>query len=264
MRAGWALRFLAAAVLAGGASHAPGSGLSLSLDPPRQELKVAPGREATATLEVRNPGDAPVTLRLKAEPFTVDEDGGVGTGRAVAGPHDATEWLRVSPSGTVVAPGESAVIRVTARPPEGAHGTYWALVYAETAAPESNGTGRGPEPVGMGLRLGSFLYVVVGDSGPAAAEADLSASRDAEGTLATASIVHVSGAVLRVRAAWRAVDAHGAAVADAEEEIAVLPGGRRRLTWRPAASGVSRVFLALTGSVTLRREAPIAGGSPPP
>jgi hypothetical protein len=60
------------------------------------------------------------------------------------------------------------------------------------------------------------------------------------------------------------VDARGEAVADAEEEIAVLPGARRRLTWKPAGSGVSRVFLALTGSVTLRREAPVAGGSPPP
>jgi hypothetical protein len=241
-----------------------GSGLSLSVDPPRQELRAVPGQESTATIEVRNPGDAPVTLRLKAEPFTVDEDGNVGTGRAAAGSHDATEWLRVSPGGAVVAPGESAVIRVTARPPEGARGTYWSLVYAETAAPESKGDGRGPEPVGMGLRLGSFLYVTVGDSGRAAAEADLSASRDAEGTLAHATIAHVSGGVLRLRAAWRAVNARGEAVADAEEEIAVLPGARRRLTWRPAGSGASRVFLALTGSVTLRREAPVAGGSPPP
>jgi hypothetical protein len=258
------LRLLAAAALAAAAPGARGSGLSLSVDPPRQELRVAPGREATATIEVRNPGDAPVTLRLKADPFAVEEDGSVRTGRAAAGPHDATEWLRVSPSGTVIAPGESAVIRVTARPPEGARGTYWALVYAETIAPESKDSGRGPEPVGMGLRLGSFLYVAVGDFGRAAAEADLNASRDAEGTLARATIVHVSGGVLRLRAAWRAVDARGETVADAEEEIAVLPGARRRLTWRPAGSGISRVFLALTGSVTLRREAPVAGGSPPP
>lgn len=264
MSAGRWLRLLAAVVLAAGTSRAPGSGLSLSLDPPRQELKVAPGREGTATIEVRNPGDAPVTLRLKAEPFTVDEDGNVGTGRAAAGSHDATEWLRVSPGGTIVAPGESAVIRVTARPPEGARGTYWSLVYAETVSPDSGGPGRGPEPVGMGLRLGSFLYIAVGDSGRAAAEADLSATRDVEGTLATATIAHVSGGVLRLRAAWRAVDALGKTVADAEEEIAVLPGSRRRLTWRPAGSGVFRVFLALTGSVTLRREAPVAGGSPPP
>jgi hypothetical protein len=262
--AGRALQLLAAAFLAAGSARAPGSGLALSVDPPRQELRAAPGREATATLEVRNPGDAPVTLRLKAEPFSVDEGGNVAAGRAAAGPHDATEWLRVSPSGTVVAPGESAVVRVTARPPEGARGTYWSLVYAETVGSEPGGGARGPEPVGMGLRLGSFLYVTVGDSGPAAADADLSASRDAEGALARATIVHVSGGVLRLRAAWRAVDARGAAVADAEEEIAVLPAGRRRLTWRPAGAGVARVFLALTGSVTLRREAPVAGGSPPP
>ena len=264
MSAGRPLRLLAAAFLAAGASGAAGSGLSLSVDPPRQELKVAPGREATATLEVRNPGDAPVTLRLKSEPFTVDEDGNVHTGRVAAGPHDATEWLRVSPGGTVVAPGESAVVRVTTRPPEGAQGTYWALVYAETAAPESKESGRGPEPVGMGLRLGSFLYVVVGSPGPAAADADLSASRDAEGVLACATVSHVSGSVLRLRAAWRAVDARGAVVAESEDEFAVLPDGRRRLTWRPEGNAVSRVFLALTGGVTLRREAPVAGGSPPP
>jgi hypothetical protein len=257
-------RLVVAAVLVAGALPAAGSGLSLSIDPPRQDLKVLPGREATATLEVRNPGDAPVTLRLKAEPFAVDEDGSVRTGRAAAGPHDATEWLRLSPGGTVVAPGESAVVRVSARAPEGAHGTYWSLVYAETVAPDPGGTGRGPEPVGMGLRLGSFLYVIAGDVGPAAAEADLRASRDAEGVLAHATVTHVSGGVLRLRAAWRAVDARGATVAEGEEDLAVLPGARRQLTWRPAGSAVSRVLLVLTGSVTLRREAPVAGGSPPP
>lgn len=255
---------LAAAVLASGIARAGGAGLSLSIDPPRQAITASPGRESTATLEVRNPGDAPVTLRLKAEPFAVDEDGNVRTGHAVSGPRDATEWLRVNPGGTVVEPGESSVVRVTARPPEGAHGTYWSLVYAETAGSETPGGGRGPEPVGMGLRLGSFLYVNVGDPGPAAAEADLSASGGADGVLVRATIAHVSGGVLRLRAAWRAVDGRGAVVAESAEEFAVLPGGRRKLSWRPAGSAVSRIFLALTGSVTLRREAPVAGGSPPP
>jgi hypothetical protein len=240
--------------------------LVLSLDPPRLELKARPGGEATAAAELRNEGTSAVHVRIGIEPFTLDDDGAVVSGRAAAGAHDATRWVRLNPSEAEIAPGESQVLRLTVSAPETARGTYWAYLFAETFSPAvaAPGDRPQPEPVRVGVRLGSFVYVEAGEIGKPAADLELTAWRQGSELAARAELVHRSGGVLRLTARF-ALSAPGAGASPEQPtELALLPGGRRVLRWAvPAPAAASSVVIEISGpGISLRRDA--AAEKPPP
>jgi len=242
---------------ASAARGATPSGLALSLDPPRLELNAEAGAEKTETVVIANGSRAKVALKIYGLPFSVDEAGRVATGRAAAGPRDASGWLRINPAETVVEAGESAVVRVTLRVPREASGAYWTMVFAESLAPRPLASpASGPEPVNVGLRVGSYVYVQVGRPEAPSVDASLSVGREDGGLAAICQVVHRSGGVLRLTARWRAAGS-------SEEEFVLLPGGRRIVRFQPQGGlrATEHVQVEIEGSgIRLRREIMVPAG----
>jgi len=231
------------------------AGQSLSLDPPRLEVSVKAGEEATESLLVRNGGRKAVSIRISLEPFALTEDGSVESGKASTGPHDATGWVRVNPTSLEIEPGETEVVRLTVRAPGTAHGTHWTALFAETL-PDAEAP---PETVSIGLRLGSYLYVSVGKGEKPAA--DLTLSSGAAAPEFRAEVVHRSGGIIRLDGEWRLLDTKGAVLRKERLAFPLFPGAKRALHWKPSelsSKAVGRVELRLTGpGVKLMRGAAV-------
>lgn len=245
-----------------------GQSLSLSVDPPRLELKLKAGEEATESVVIRNGGGASVLIRAAVEPFGIAKDGSVESGKALAGPHDASPWVRVNPSSLTLDPASSEAIRITVRAPAGASGSYWTCLFVESLPAPAAGAEAG-ETLSVGLRLGSYVYVSVGKIEKPSAELGLTVSTtEGGGYTARAELSHTAGGVLRLQGQWRLLGPKGDVLSKEEQtEVALLPGTKRILSWKSENPGslpaASRIELRFEGSgLSLRRDAPLPSGIP--
>jgi hypothetical protein len=117
-----ALAFAAAAVLPAAAVAAPASAQDVNLTPKR--VVFADGAHSSAEVIVFNRGASTATFKIDLVERAMRPDGAmVETGQP--GPASAAPFVRLSPRRVTLAPGETQVVRMQVRRPEGlAHGEY--------------------------------------------------------------------------------------------------------------------------------------------
>ncbi len=134
----------------------------VGVSPPRVLLPLAPGSETTQSIQVDHPGRqgvlavtvvlSDVLLKPDGSPLYLDPG---------SHPKSLTRWLSVTPLEFRLSPQGVQEVRYTVRVPPGTpEGSYWGIVFFESAPAES----RGGEGIGIRIktRVGHVVYVDVG------------------------------------------------------------------------------------------------------
>ena len=102
---------------------------SFNVSPLTVEMQTEPDSSHTTALVVRNTGERPVSVEIKAFDFEMLETGLEKELENGTNPRGCAEWLSLSPSGLVdIDPGNVQEVRLTVNVPKGVEGTYWAKV----------------------------------------------------------------------------------------------------------------------------------------
>jgi P pilus assembly chaperone PapD len=147
------------ATMALSASVAVAGGCSLEISPLTLEVQVEPGRAHTGTVEIKNAGSETEHVRTYCQDWTLKPDGLAVFLDAGKLPNSASPWLMLSSTGFDLAPGDSAQVRYTIRPPVDAAGEFRTVIIFEGGAQQVTLHGA---PSRIVPRLGTVLYVQCG------------------------------------------------------------------------------------------------------
>ena len=105
-----------------------------SVAPLRFEFQLEKGKSGTASINVNNNGDEPVSVKIYQNDFMVDQinqDIILPPGENKRG---CAAWMSISPLTLDLGPKEQKKVRISLTVPEHARGTYWAFVFIEQAS----------------------------------------------------------------------------------------------------------------------------------
>ena len=208
--------------------------IELGMRPLRFEAATGPGVAWTGAALVTNGGAAPGRIRAEALDFALDGDGQPVFGDLASERRwSCRDWLVMNPWETGLAPGASALARLTVRVPDGtAEGGYHCAAAYRLEPPL-------PSP-GVGLRaavrVAAAVYVVVGN--PPVTElavAELALERDGAGACTGVGVTFANDGRRHYRAggAVLVLDGDGQPVAAlAVPRRPVLPGRRQHFALR--------------------------------
>lgn len=149
--------------LCGISGHAQGGGLGLN--PGRAEIEIMPGEEKTIGFHIDSPAsEKPVRghLLLSLTDWKINQDTSVNYVDAGSLPDSASKWVMFSPSAVSIESGQSPLVRVTVKVPEGtAPGVYRAGIFVQERPPATPPKA-GEHVVVFRFRYVFNLYVVVG------------------------------------------------------------------------------------------------------
>ena len=127
---------------------------ALQISPARQAVVVQPGQVQVVPVTFTNDSEETVLLTPEVDPFTTDPQ----TGSAVFGAVDiAKSWVRAVPERLQLLPGQEGVFSFTVSVPQGIEERSHYLGLFARSAPAAG-------QIGVGARLGSLLFLHVGDS----------------------------------------------------------------------------------------------------
>jgi P pilus assembly chaperone PapD len=133
----------------------------LSVSPLVIETEAQRG-QAQGAITIANTSNAPIRLRIYAEPFTYSRDKGFQ--RLESSPNDLTPYLQFSPRELTIQPGEQRRVRLLSRlAPSLPEGEYRAVIFTETLTERQDSSGNN---VNIRVLIGSTVYVRQGDIAP--------------------------------------------------------------------------------------------------
>jgi len=198
----------------------------------------AAGATVSDVLTVSPARDEQTRVRVRLADFTKDEDGKVRELAPGENPRSCKGWIEVDQAEfTTAGTGAPIQVRVTARIPAGASGSYWAIVGLEVPPPP-NAAGRVAIPV---------IVTVTGTEHRAVSIGDVRARRgSAQGPIDCSAAVENSGNVaVLIRGAF-SLERPGKDPADDLElasgevgPVTSLPGTKMRITTRLTWAGPS-------------------------
>ena len=197
----------------------------------------ARSREGTITLHNAGPAPENVEVGFAFGYPTSDSAGNVMvhlTDTPPPGEPSAAGWLRAFPRRLTLQPGESQVVRILARPPEGLEdGEYWARVLVTSAprpvAPE-DGSVRGTSmQLRIATRIVTGLNFRKGTLSTGVRVAGAAVRADPSGLALLLDLERRGGAAFLGRVRVQAVDADGKVLASASEPVGVYRTLRKRV-----------------------------------
>lgn len=228
------------------------------------------GRTRTATLTLYNPGSLPaeVTIDFAFGYPQSDAEGNVAvplTREPAAGEPSALDWMRAFPRRLVLQPGQRQVVRVLVEPPADlADGEYWARVLVSS---------RGGQPpiedtqgdVQLQLNVQTTLVMAAnfrkGAVSTGVQVARAAAARDGGAVDLEVDLRRTGNAAYLGRLRADVVDARGAVIATAWDDVAVYRGMLRRLAIELPAGTTGPLEVRLTLD-TQREDLPPGGALP--
>lgn len=132
----------------------------IGVSPPRIDVTVPRGGEVTTTFNVIWSGSEPTQLQIAKSDWTLDASGAFQTLPIGESAHSASDWVTPAADSIALPAAGQAEMRVTIRVPDSQSlvGTYQTVVFAETPATPSTGSGT---HVTMRQRVGVVMYVTV-------------------------------------------------------------------------------------------------------
>lgn len=205
----------------------------VGVSPPRALYPAAPGTSLTGSILVDHPGRSgtlqvevvlqDVLLQADGKPLYLDPG---------SHPRSLTRWLAVSPLAFLLQPQAAQEVRYTVQvPPDAQPGTYWGIVFFESAPA---GSRQGGEGLGIRVktRVGHVVYVEVGQvsrSGRIQGFRYLPPSREGPAQVRL-SFQNTGTGLLRLKGRVEVRDLQGRPLAQAEvPETASLPGATHEL-----------------------------------
>lgn len=227
-------------------------------------------RTRTGILTLYNPGTLPeeVTLDFAYGFPQADSAGNVSvplTREPAPGEPSALGWMRAFPRRLLLQPGQRQVVRVMVEPPAGLpDGEYWArlIISARGGQPPIEQT---QGEVRLQLNVTTSLVIAAnyrkGDVRTGVRVAAAQARREGAEVVVTADLERTGNAAFLGRLRAELVDARGAVLATAHDDVAVYRGMRRRIALPvpEGAAGPLSVRLVLN---TEREDLPPGGALP--
>jgi P pilus assembly chaperone PapD len=228
------------------ATPRPASAVNVS---PAVVIIDASSREGVVTL--RNGGEHPEEIELTFQFGTsvADSDGNVRlvlADSAPAGAPSAVSWLRAFPRRLVLAPGETQLVRIMVRPPEGtAAGEYWARLIV-SAVPQGEPVEQRQGDATMRLRVGTRVvagvHYRVGRLTTGISAANAVATLDEDEVNLTLDLQRQGNAAFVGRLRVRYLGANGAPLgAEYVEPFTLYAADLRRRFRVPARAGATAV-----------------------
>lgn len=136
--------------------------VTLRTQSPLVNLTLKPGQTYTGTIDLTNPGEETILVKVYLEDWTYKEN---GTGEKQFSPlntdpkvKSAGSWMTYNPVELTVAPFSTTGVSYTIRVPEtGVEGTYHAVIFFETAI--GQGIDQNGAAVAVSARLGSIIVI---------------------------------------------------------------------------------------------------------
>jgi len=222
-------------------------GQGLEVNPVRLSYTLAEGGAQIETLTVRNKSSRSNIFVISAEDWTLNEAGKmIRVAPEAAGPYSCRSWLSFVPSMLELKPGEAQEVRVRMDVPEGYPGTHWCVI--DVTLKREKEAQNGNQQLAMGIEVRQAIGVLVTQRPPQATDLRLEADPIVETTTEADTVRQFQ---MEVRNTGMDIFEGEAkyvlsSLMDAREiplfsqEMKLLPGGRRLLTWtiaKDAASG---------------------------
>ncbi len=236
-----------ALVLSSTSAGAPSSAradLALDVSPVRIEISTEPGAECTDAVTVQNTATEAVRLRCYVEDWTMTEDGTPVFRPAGALPRSASPWIDWGPSDVLLEPGESKLVRITARVPhllaEGGYHTSLLLESIPIRPAE-----RGSRQMFVRGRVACMIYVRVGHPRRSAEIVSLSASARDERRYLRVEVANTGEDFVRLSGSAALLTADGRDGGGCDlPDVPILPGKRRWVEIEVPRSGSMDITLA--------------------
>ena len=229
-------RHLAAAsacflALAGAPGETMAQGFALYVAPPRLDLQAKPAETRRHVLEFHHVGQATGTFRLYTTDWTLNPDGTVQFQDALA-PDSCRPWVALERRELKLAPDGRYRFRFEITPPAGTpqrECRFAIMIEGLDTTPVDQGSFKFP----VAGRIGVIAYVQVGGASPRLSIGK-SSLRTANGVRQPIiEVTNTGNATGRLDGFLSAVDARGAEIEFAPENVPILPGVTRGIALNP-------------------------------
>jgi hypothetical protein len=215
-------------------------GFTFSVDPPRAELVIPPGKRRGKTITINNTkADQPSHLVTYVTDVIFLPDGTHDFPPAGSTEWSAAKWIQVSPTELDVPAGKSAEVRISASVPEDAKGGYYAMVFFESM-PSYTQPG-----IGVNFRIGALVDITV--PGTAVLQAKLANLAVSPPQSILIDIYNEGNVLIRPKGRLKIFDPSGGKVSQEDfnpDRLGVLPRTLRRFTHKlktPLTRGTYRL-----------------------
>jgi hypothetical protein len=203
----------------------------VEVTPLRFELAPAPGATATHAVTLNNSGKEPVRIRARLSDWDLSRDGGPQfEGVPEGGPYSATAWIRIAPPEQVIDPGKEGIVRFSLSVPGDAKpGGYRTGILFEFAPATAGRAARGGE-VQFRSRIGTLIYVNIGEPPIAVDLIDLQTRSSPEQTHVIAVLKNSSRRTVRTKGTLTLFDTGGKTMSQGPvPDVPVLPESEREV-----------------------------------
>jgi hypothetical protein len=203
----------------------------VEVSPLRVELKTAPGGTTTQAVTLSNTGQAPVRVRATISDWHLSHDGSPQFVESPDSRYSATGWMRIAPPEQVIDPGKDGIVRFTVTIPAAAEPAgYRSSILFEFGPASGAPVVRGRDVV-VKSRIGTLIYVNVGEPAAAVELTDLRTRvAPAQPTEIVAVLKNTSRRTVRTRGTLTLYDKSGAAVSHSiVPDVPVLPESEREV-----------------------------------
>ena len=215
-------------------------GFTFSVEPPRAELVIPPGKRRGKTVTINNTkADQPTHLVTYVTDVIFLPDGTHDFPPAGSTEWSAAKWVQVSPTELDVPAGKSAEVRISVAVPEGAQGGYYAMVFFESMPSYAQ------PGIGVNFRIGALVDVTI--PGTAVYQAKLANLTLAPPYSIVVEIFNEGNVLIRPKGKLKIFDGAGRRVGQEDfnpDRLGVLPRTLRRLTQKlttPLTPGTYRL-----------------------
>lgn len=222
--------FLLSLMVFAAAQNAAAQGGGAALVDPSSKLYQATGGETVSgTVNVSNPGNSPLNLRLYLSDWNIDLAGQFTISEVGTEDRSASDWIAFDSPTMELAPGESVALPYTVTVPTDAEpGTHWSVLFVES---EPSDPVPGQTAATFSVRVGHIVYVNVPGASSEGAVVGVFGQPPAEpGRPYTiiAQYANTGGLAQGVEGEFTVRDQTGERVIEATiERSVVLPGGER-------------------------------------
>ena len=226
-----ALRTVATALSLLGMAIPAGAQSSVEVSPLRVELKTAPGGMTTQAVTLSNTGKGTVRVRATISDWHLSIDGSPQFVEASDPRYSASGWMRIAPPEQVIDPGKDATVRFTVTIPAGAEPAgYRSSILFEFGPASGDPVVRAREVL-VKSRIGTLIYVNVGEPAAAVELSDLRTRTVPDRpTQVIATLKNTSRRTVRTRGTLTLYDKSGAAVSQSiVPDVPVLPESEREV-----------------------------------
>jgi hypothetical protein len=208
-----------------------GAQSSVEVSPLRVELKTAPGGMTTQAVTLSNTGKGTVRVRATISDWHLSIDGSPQFVEASDPRYSASGWMRIAPPEQVIDPGKDATVRFTVTIPAGAEPAgYRSSILFEFGPASGDPVVRAREVL-VKSRIGTLIYVNVGEPAAAVELSDLRTRTVPDRpTQVIATLKNTSRRTVRTRGTLTLYDKSGAAVSQSiVPDVPVLPESEREV-----------------------------------